>query len=273
MGMSETILAAMIGAMATVATAMFQLFYAFKARAQSNSRPRRSVMRSMFAMLALMLASAVGGYLYSEFLKQRATEDLRAMRQEMHDQLEAITSRLSRSAAPMSSAAAADDTGGVPVVIQPVLATVPLTDSLVYVPACHSPSADPASAGACTEQSAQNLALCSALAPGEKASDVALYAQADTLAEPWEQHRVEIGHDLGGAKFTSRAADFSAESGRTVVCVNFAHWSAEHAYFARLKLTPAVAASPVTSTSSVVAAETSQSAAPQAAAVLAPSTN
>src|SRR5262249_10471486 len=176
MGMSETILAAMIGAGATMATAMFQLFYSFKARARTESRPRRSVMRSMLAVLALMLASAVGGYLYSELLKQHATEDLRAMRQEMHDQLEAITSRLGRNVAPVQAASAASDAARSSIVIQPVLATVPLTDSLAYVPACHR-DGDPSATGACTEQSAQNLAVCSSLTPGEKVGDIALYAQ------------------------------------------------------------------------------------------------
>ena len=42
-------------------------------------------MRSIFAVLALMVASAAGGFLYSEFLKQRNAEDLRAMRDELKD--------------------------------------------------------------------------------------------------------------------------------------------------------------------------------------------
>ena len=42
-------------------------------------------MRSMLAVLALMIASAVGGFLYSELLKQRDGEDLRAMRMELRE--------------------------------------------------------------------------------------------------------------------------------------------------------------------------------------------
>ena len=42
-------------------------------------------MRSLLAVLALMVASAAGGFLYSEFLKQRNGEDMRAMRDELKE--------------------------------------------------------------------------------------------------------------------------------------------------------------------------------------------
>ena len=41
--------------------------------------------RSILSILALMVASAAGGFLYSEFLKQRNAEDMRAMRDELKD--------------------------------------------------------------------------------------------------------------------------------------------------------------------------------------------
>src|SRR5688500_15226288 len=87
MGLSETILAATIGALATVTTALFQLFSSFKqAGSRADVRPKKgSAMRSVLAVLALMVASAAGGFLYSEFIKQRAAEDMRAMRTELKE--------------------------------------------------------------------------------------------------------------------------------------------------------------------------------------------
>ena len=91
MGLSETILAAMIGALATVTTALFQLYTGFKqARSSSksvdNSRAKKgTTMRSALAVLALMVASGAGGFLYSEFMKQRSGEDMRAMRSELQE--------------------------------------------------------------------------------------------------------------------------------------------------------------------------------------------
>lgn len=86
MGLSETIVAAMIGAIATVSTALFQIFTALKARNKVDVKPRRgSALRSVLAVLALMIASAAGGFLYSELLRQRGGEDIRAMRQELRE--------------------------------------------------------------------------------------------------------------------------------------------------------------------------------------------
>jgi hypothetical protein len=71
MGLSETILAAMIGAIATVSAALFQLVMAWRSRSKvDNSRAKKgTTLRSAVSILALMVASAAGGFLYSEFLK------------------------------------------------------------------------------------------------------------------------------------------------------------------------------------------------------------
>src|SRR5512145_1469344 len=83
-GISETIAAAMIGAIATVSTALFQLFTVLRNRSKSDARPKRGMtLRSILAVLALMAASAAGGFLYSELMRQRAADDMRAMREEL----------------------------------------------------------------------------------------------------------------------------------------------------------------------------------------------
>src|SRR5215510_12574575 len=95
MGLSETIVAAMIGAGATVGTALFQLLTAFKARGKADVKPKKgSTMRSIFAVLALMAASAAGGFLYSQLLREREGEDIRAMRQELRELRDLTASQL-----------------------------------------------------------------------------------------------------------------------------------------------------------------------------------
>ena len=72
MGLSETILAAMIGAIATVSAAIFQLVMAWRSKSKVDSRPKKgTALRSIVSVMALMVASAAGGFLFSEFLKQR----------------------------------------------------------------------------------------------------------------------------------------------------------------------------------------------------------
>ena len=62
MGLSETILAAIIGALATMGTAIFQLI---RNRAPSESRPKKNRTRSVVATIALMIGCIVGGYAWS----------------------------------------------------------------------------------------------------------------------------------------------------------------------------------------------------------------
>src|SRR5262245_57587917 len=90
MGLSETILAAMIGAAATMLTATFQLFLAFRARTKSESKPKRSGVRSLLSVFAIILASAVGGFAYSELRAERSREDIRDLRAELTEQFRAL---------------------------------------------------------------------------------------------------------------------------------------------------------------------------------------
>src|SRR4026207_2049961 len=90
MDLSETIVAAMIGAGATVATATFQLFMAFRSR-KADSRPKRSNgIRSALAVFGLLLGAAVAGFAYSELRMEREREDTRAMEQRISDRLQAL---------------------------------------------------------------------------------------------------------------------------------------------------------------------------------------
>jgi len=62
MGLSETIIAAIIGALATMGTAIFQLV---RNRAPSETRPKKNRIRSLLATVALMIGCIVGGYAWS----------------------------------------------------------------------------------------------------------------------------------------------------------------------------------------------------------------
>ena len=90
MDLSETILASMIGAAATMLAAMFQLFLAFRNRAKVETRPKRSTMRPLVAVFAMLIASAVGGFVYSELRAERVREDTRELREELTSQLQAL---------------------------------------------------------------------------------------------------------------------------------------------------------------------------------------
>lgn len=233
MGLSETITAAMIGALATVTTALFQIFSSIKAqRSRVDVRPKKgSALRSVLAVLALMVASAAGGFLYSELIKQRAAEDMSGMRTELKELRSLIASE--REAARAEAA----------LVTEPVLATNgPMTmpaamegsadavESVVYVPACRADAA----AAVCGEHDAQRIALCGTIPAYARVDDIQLFAQPDAMQHPWDQHQVNFEQDLGGARFTGNSFEYAQGTDHKAVCVNFMQWSSEHPHIARV---------------------------------------
>jgi hypothetical protein len=227
MGLSETILAAMIGAIATVSGALFQLFMAWRSRSKVDSRPKKgTTARSLLSILALMVASAAGGFLYSEFLKQRNAEDLRAMRDELKDLRSLIAQ--GRDQVHASDAPGAQPAGMVmPIAMEGVEDSV---ESIAYVPACRRTDA----ATACAETDAQRIALCGTVPAYARVDRIELFAQPDAVQHSWEAHKATFEQDLGGARFTGKLFEYAQANELKAVCVNFMQWSSEHPHIARI---------------------------------------
>ena len=232
MGVSETIVAAMIGALATVTTALFQLFGLFRARGKvDTSKPRKGItMRSVLAVLALMVASAAGGFLYSELLKQRYSEDIRAMRQELRELKELTAARAAESVR-IAASPAADSAPSEPMIRPAVLETqASSAESVVYVPACRAEIV----CEQCGEEDAQRIALCGSIPSYAEVRAIDLFVQPDAVQDPWDEHRVIFEEDLGGAKFTGKSFEYAQGADRKAVCVNFVNWSSRDPHIARL---------------------------------------
>ncbi|WP_153067090.1 hypothetical protein [Steroidobacter cummioxidans] len=234
MGLSETIMAAMIGALATVTTALFQLFSSFKQQRSSkvDVRPKKgSTLRSVLAVLALMVASAAGGFLYSELIKQRAEEDMRAMRGELKELRSLIAAEQEAERADVAAAAksAAMDHHAVtlPAAMESVADSV---ESVVYVPACRAGNVTTG----CNEQEAQRIALCGTIPAYARVDRIQLFAQPDAMQHPWDKHQVSFDQDLGGARFTGNSFEYAQGEDLKAVCVNFVQWSSEHPHIARI---------------------------------------
>ena len=268
MGLSETILAAMIGAIATVTTALFQIFNSFRQRSKVDVRPKKgSAMRSILAVLALMVASAAGGFLYSEFIKQRAAEDMRAMRTELKELRTLIASgreaiRAEALASVEPPRAEPNNPVTLPAAIESVADSV---ESVVYVPACRSGSVS----AACGEQEAQRIALCGTIPAYARVDRIHLFAQPDAMQHPWEQHKVSLEQDLGGARFTGNSFEYAQGADLKAVCVNFMQWSSEHPHIARVVVEFGFGKTPAPTETTPVAAPSEQTVPPQEPAVIA----
>lgn len=249
MGLSETILAAMIGAIATVSAAIFQLVMAWRSRSKVDTRPKKgTAMRSILAVLALMVASAAGGFLYSEFLKQRSGEDMRAMRDELKELRAFIAQGREHIGQGQGNDAAGTQAAGLvmPIALEGAEDTV---ESIAYVPACRRTDA----ATACAESDAQRIALCGTVPAYARVEKIELFAQPDAVQHPWESHQAAFEQDLGGARFTGKSFEYAQANELKAVCVNFMQWSSERPHIARILVqygfgdapTPAATSAPV----------------------------
>src|ERR1043165_1531664 len=175
MGLSETIVAAIIGAVATMGTAIFQLV---RNRAPSDGRPKpkKSRMRSALATIALMIGCIVGGYAWSALRAVSAKEELTAtMQAEFSRQFAEFAARQTPQANGANGASLPANNAG-----------AGAAEALVHLPPCHI-SAQSADAGpvACSEASAQPVSLCAAIPATAETRQVRLQARVPKSESAW----------------------------------------------------------------------------------------
>ena len=189
-------------------------------------------MRSLLAVLALMVASAAGGFLYSEFLKQRNAEDLRAMRDELKDLRTLLA--YGRDQAGREQLHATDAAGA-----QPTAALMPIAmegvedavESIAYVPACRRTDA---ADGLRAKQTLSAL-LCAAPYRPTPASSGSSCSRSPTPSSiPGKRIRPRSSRTSGGARFTGKSFEYAQANELKAVCVNFMQWSSEHPHIARI---------------------------------------
>jgi hypothetical protein len=210
MGLSETIIAASIGAAATISTALFQLFSALRT---NNARPdfrqkKGSTVKSIVAVVVLMLVSGVGGFLFSEFRSERTANDMHSMRDDINAKLQVLAETTSRLAA-RDNAGASVASAMSPV--SPVQVVPTTVESVIFAPACQA-------GASCTEANSQPMAIPSTM----QARKFELFIKGATSTEV---SKVDFGQDLGGAKFSGPPVEYPQGENRKAVCVNFLHWS------------------------------------------------
>jgi hypothetical protein len=245
MGLSETILASMIGAAATILTALTQLTLSMRAKARAESRPRRNAFRSLMWMIALLLASGVGGFAYSELRAERTREDTRELRKELTDQLQALalsTAKLEllENGHPGDLASLASATS-----------VEQATESVVRVPACKGKTlALGNDMSGCEESDARAVELCVDVPASSAVAAIELYARSDEKFADWTENGVTLNEDFGGGRFVPSTFAYPAAAEVRAVCTRLVHWSAEHGHVARMvvrySLTPTLTAAQAT---------------------------
>jgi hypothetical protein len=229
MNLSEPIIAAMIGAGATVATATFQLFMAFRSR-KADSKPKRgSGFRSMVAVFGLVLGAAVAGFGYSELRVQREREQSSAMEQRISDRLQALANvqlaQLRNGNFDHATLLAAADGARVPA----------RSEAMAHISACRPQT--PAYGGdpfGCDAANANRVALCASVPSQASVLEVQRFAHADGESTEWEKSRVSVDQDIGGARFVDSTYEVEQGADRKAVCARFLQWNSERGHVARV---------------------------------------
>jgi hypothetical protein len=227
MGISETIIAAIIGALATMATAIVQLV---RNRAPSDGRPKpkKSRMRSMLATVALMIGCIVGGYAWSSLRAVSAKDDLKAtMEAEFTKQFAALAARQNPESA---NGAANGRNGG----IDASGAAIPASngeagaaESLAHLPPCKvGAQADEVGPVTCSDRVAQPIALCASIPSAAHATNVRVLARVPKSESPWLE-RDAGAPTLGSLRIAAAPAEYPISADQRSVCLDVANWSVD----------------------------------------------
>jgi hypothetical protein len=224
MGISETIVAAIIGALATMATAIVQLV---RNRAPSDGRPKpkKNRMRSVLATVALMIGCTVGGYAWSSLRAVSAKDDLKAtMEAEFTKQFAALAARQNPDSA-TASANDAVDASGAPIPARNGEAGS--AESLAHLPPCRvSTQPDEVGPVTCSERAAQTIALCASIPSAAHATHVRVQARVPKSESPWLE-RDAGAPTLGSLHIAAAPAETPLSADQRSVCLDVANWSVD----------------------------------------------
>jgi hypothetical protein len=245
--MSDTVLAAIITATATVCISLLQLRFSLGkeggARVQTGGGRRKG--RGPFAILFIIIvASGVGGFALSQWLTENERVSQSILQHELQDRVDQITRTANQLEQTRAGARAEIEASvlrkiGSDGVV--VMATVgPCRPSLVVSspgaatpPGVTADGAQPATPS-CTEAEASSVTLCATIPASATITEIELYTRVAQSDAPWSTSRVIAGQESGQTRFAEKYVETPEAPGTKQICQSFAQWSTEHARVARM---------------------------------------
>jgi hypothetical protein len=221
MGLSETILAAIIGALATMATAIVQLL---RNRAPAESRPKKNRVRSTFSIVVLALGAMVGGYFYSELKSVSAREEIAALRADLK-----LAARTQAGEDVASTAQSPDvaSAGSPATPMSAIHGEGGSAESLAHLPPCRvTQQAEDAGPTACSETLAPKIALCALVPAASQTTTVRVEARVPMSDSPWSAADAGAAQ-LGNLHLATQHTEYPASPEKRSVCLDVSNWSVE----------------------------------------------
>ncbi len=227
MGLSETILAAIIGALATMATAIVQLL---RNRAPAEARPKKNRVRSTFAIIALVMGAMVGGYFWSELRAVGAREEIAALRADLKLMAKAETD--AAAAGDAAPAAANPDAPHAALALRH--GETDSAESVAHLPPCRvTQQAEDAGPTACTESLATTVAVCATVPSSAMTTGVHVQARVPKSETPWLE-RDAGAPTLGSLHIAAAPMEYPTSADQRAVCMDVSNWSVEETLAVRV---------------------------------------
>jgi hypothetical protein len=237
MDFSDPITAALIGAAATVLTALVQLRYSWRRELKDRERGQPITKKTrrgpVIAVFVLLIAAGAGGFFLSQYVMSLIDEDRESLRSEVKSRL----SEISASAARLEQARL-NERGDIE---SNALRAEALrrgeegvAASAVVGPCRGESGAKAESKSQCSEQTAVRMAVCASVPAAATVRDVWLYTRLEGSTQSWADSRVQAGQDTGQAKFVETAFERPESDSAKQVCHAFINWSGENSRVARI---------------------------------------
>ena len=230
--LDDKVTAAAVAAAGTVIGTLIQLHVTWRREKSERKRgvpaTKKSRRGPVVAVCLLLIAAAVGGFAFSQYLVKQSDLESAALRVQLRTQVAQISAtaeRLERVALSDhgSSGRTAEDRRGA----EGVAATTTVGPCRMH------PVVAPDATPACDEQEAQPVTLCASVPALAVVTATVLYARPEDSSQPWTESRVAPGQEVGRARFADKAFERAESDQWKQVCTGFSSWDSEHAYSAR----------------------------------------
>ena len=233
--LSEPLLAALIGAAATVVATLVQLRISWRKELKERERgqpiTRKSRRGPVTFVFILLIAAAVGGFALSQYFVSLREGDRDALRAELQSKLSEINATATRleqarlnerqqieTETHRADAMRQGDEGA--------------AASIVVGPC--KPEGAAGARQECTEKSALRVAVCARVPAAATVREVLLYTRFEASQQPWSDSRVQAGQDAGQARFAEKFSERADADATKQICQGFVNWNGEKARIARI---------------------------------------
>lgn len=228
---SDGLVAAVIGALATVVTALIQLRISWRKELRERERGQPITKKTrrgpVLVVFALMLAAGIGGFALSQYFVSLREGDRDALRADLQSKLSEINATALRLAE-----ARMNERKEIETEVQRADASRQGEEGAAASALVGPCRPEYGGKPECTEQSAMRVTVCASVPASATVKEVQLYIRSDDK-QSWADARVQAGQEAGQARFAEKFSERS-EEGAKVVCQAFSNWSHEKTRLARI---------------------------------------